>query len=413
MSNIKSYATGAIFSHNLWSKAPQSIAQSSTDPTYPSYSTPNIADYFAKTTGWNNLVGATLSEDDFRLLSTATYAINKGTNLGSPYNIDYFGTTRPQGTAWDIGAIEYTSTTTTPNCSEGQITSTCLCAGTSYSTGYCCLGIYQLTACSLPSTNPIAYWKLDEGIGNVANDEIGNYDGTITGAAWSTDSVSGTSLNFDSSGEIVNMGDRQILTNDFTISTWVKSTNFSTVNGYAVSKYSTLNNGREYAVYFNGQGDMISLIIGSSDGSTYTTIEMRNSSIILNNNEWNHVVLTRSGSSATGFVNGEEEILTDTITANNFADTNSNLQIGDRTDGGRQFIGRIDEVKIYNRVLTSSEVLDLFNEFNSQSSCGDADTDDNSSVSITELINYISSWKSGSVSITQLIKAISEWKSGC
>ena len=39
-----------------------------------------------------------------------------------------------------------------PDCSEGQITSTCVCGGTEYSSGYCCSGVYSTTACSTPTT---------------------------------------------------------------------------------------------------------------------------------------------------------------------------------------------------------------------------------------------------------------------
>ena len=47
------------------------------------------------------------------------------------------------------------------------------------------------------------------------------------------------------------------------------------------------------------------------------------------------------------------------------------------------------------------------------SSCGNADSDEDSIVSITELIDYISQWKAGSVTISQLITGIGEWKNGC
>jgi hypothetical protein len=43
---------------------------------------------------------------DYRLKSTAL-AVDRGTTLSSPYNIDYVGTSRPQGSAWDMGAFEY------------------------------------------------------------------------------------------------------------------------------------------------------------------------------------------------------------------------------------------------------------------------------------------------------------------
>ena len=55
--------------------------------------------------------------------------------------------------------------------------------------------------------------------------------------------------------------------------------------------------------------------------------------------------------------------------------------------------------------------MDLFNSV--QSSCGDADTDGDNVVSITELINYITSWKQGTVTINDLMVGIGEWKNGC
>src|SRR5207244_4479354 len=43
---------------------------------------------------------------NFALQSTSP-AINQGTPLGSPFDIDPIGTVRPQGAGWDIGAYEF------------------------------------------------------------------------------------------------------------------------------------------------------------------------------------------------------------------------------------------------------------------------------------------------------------------
>jgi len=42
-----------------------------------------------------------------------------------------------------------------------------------------------------------------------------------------------------------------------------------------------------------------------------------------------------------------------------------------------------------------------------------ADADSSGDVSMTELLNYITDWKTGSVDITDLLTAIGEWKNGC
>jgi len=44
---------------------------------------------------------------DFRLKSTATTAIDRGTDLSGAFTDDMFGSARPEGAAWDIGLHEW------------------------------------------------------------------------------------------------------------------------------------------------------------------------------------------------------------------------------------------------------------------------------------------------------------------
>lgn len=58
-----------------------------------------------------------LANHDFRLTSSSP-AIDAGTSLGSPYNIDNTYLARPQGAGWDMGAYEYASGSS--SCTNGQ-----------------------------------------------------------------------------------------------------------------------------------------------------------------------------------------------------------------------------------------------------------------------------------------------------
>jgi parallel beta-helix repeat protein len=71
-------SNGATFSNNLWSKAPDYDVRTSSDPTYPSYTSLDIADYFQKTTGWTNLTAGAVKASDFKLRDTALYAFGLG-----------------------------------------------------------------------------------------------------------------------------------------------------------------------------------------------------------------------------------------------------------------------------------------------------------------------------------------------
>lgn len=83
-------------------------------------------------------------------------------------------------------------------------------------------------------------------------------------------------------------------------------------------------------------------------------------------NTWTHIVITYSGSSTVAgikmYVNGNE--VTTTKSGGPLTNTTVNdipVEIGNRA-GTYNFNGDIDEVMIYNRELTASEILQYYNE---------------------------------------------------
>lgn len=98
------------FDYNLWSSIPDVDAQGTHDPTY-------AAPLLSKTTGWRSMTGGDLTGFDFTLQSTSP-CIDKGTNLGSPYdqglnpasiwpsNVSMLDQDN-FGSGWEIGAFVY------------------------------------------------------------------------------------------------------------------------------------------------------------------------------------------------------------------------------------------------------------------------------------------------------------------
>lgn len=147
---------------------------------------------------------------------------------------------------------------------------------------------------------PVAYWGLDEGEGSIAFDYAGINDGNIIDANWTTGQVDGA-LSFDGNGDYVNCGNDISLdiTDEITISAWVKRTDFQT-NGLIAGK----NNGDSITA---GYG-----LLSYTDGfefAFYADGNWRRTTprVTTSANQWHHVVATFNGSNAYLYIDGEQQ----------------------------------------------------------------------------------------------------------
>ena len=94
-----------------------------------------------------------------------------------------------------------------------------------------------LTGNEVQDLSLIAYWKLDEGSGNLALDSSTNgNDGTVHGdPVWTTGKIDGA-LSFDGIDDYVDVGDID-LTEAFTIAAWINISNMN-INTIAGKSYS-------------------------------------------------------------------------------------------------------------------------------------------------------------------------------
>jgi hypothetical protein len=92
----------------------------------------------------------------------------------------------------------------------------------------------------------------------------------------------------------------------------------------------------------------------------------------LTRNEWHHVVVVRSGAQAELFIDG---VSADTRTLESKFDwaenSNNHLRYLGRNFGGAYFQGQLDEVRVYNRILSRAEITTHYNS--GQGSSGTAD----------------------------------------
>ena len=192
--------------------------------------------------------------------------------------------------------------------------------------------------------NLVAYYKLD---GN-ANDSHGTYNGTVSGAATTSTGKINTAYTFDGD-DYISIG--RPVTNNFSISLWVKITEFPstttprqicTLGGDSATPSPT-----NYFYVTTTQDDIINAGNHASGIVTDT----------LSTGVWYHIVYMSSTSSSELYINGVSQ-----GTGSGQSEYSSGYcAIGNLRSQDDCVNGIIDEVGIWSRALTASEVEELYN----------------------------------------------------
>jgi len=206
------------------------------------------------------------------------------------------------------------------------------------------------------SQEPIAYWNFDEGSGTIAGDSSGNKNnGNIVNNPTWVKGIKGNALSFDGNDDYVDVGNPNTLqlTKDLSIGAWIK-TNSLSGNIYIITKASS-SFAQPYYQYSlqmdNNCADKFEFDLGI--GGTLKTLC---TSKAVEMGKWFYVVGTYDGTTRRLYINGVED--TSTAVVNGNLDTfNTKVLIGKYEHStSNLFKGEIDEVSVYNRVLTADEI---------------------------------------------------------
>jgi FlaG/FlaF family flagellin (archaellin) len=197
----------------------------------------------------------------------------------------------------------------------------------------------------------VAWWKLNENTGTLASDSVNNYDADISGASWTT-GVNGSALLFDGTDYV--QYDQKIVSDyPFTISAWVKTTDTS--EQAIVNLARSDKNDRYFGIYIDDSGR--AALVAKNRGSESTI-----TGAIVNDGEWYHISgVFSSDNERNLYVNGAHNG-TDSNNVdfpNNANNVWSFGMWGDKTPSA-YFDGTIDEVKLWDRALNTTEVQQLY-----------------------------------------------------
>lgn len=220
-----------------------------------------------------------------------------------------------------------------------------------------------------PVGSQVGYWKLDESQGTTAQDSSPNdNDLTLSSAGWTLSGKFGAAYDGASNRRLSRADDADFdfaATNDFSISVWFNRSAIS-AQEYLVHKQAG-NDG--YALYMDSDGD---IVFGISDVNSASFPEETIGGSLSKNYDdgnWHHAVATKTGTSAIRLYVDGLEIASDTSLAVDDTLVNSGLlYVGDAnaTDGTDEWLGDLDELKIYRAALTPDQVRVEYNQGKAQ-----------------------------------------------
>ena len=213
----------------------------------------------------------------------------------------------------------------------------------------CCIFLVAAVPCFGSLSNGLVAWyPLDGNGSNLANPQ---FHGTLTGAVPASDRFNkpGKALQFDGVDDYLQSSHDSALSNhQFSYSLWAKPTATSSLHG---SPLTFRSNGKGFNLYKN-PNNAWSYWIGN-DG----WVMFGDQAISLT---WTFLGFTHDGSSFKTYQNGA------LLSSNNGSlslNSSSPLRIGaGKTEAAPDYFfkGLIDEVRIYNRALSTAEMLDLY-----------------------------------------------------
>ncbi len=232
--------------------------------------------------------------------------------------------------------------------------------------------LYRLSVPTGTDTSLKGYWSFNgkDVSGTTAYDRSGaGNTGTLTNSPTITEGKLGQALNFDGADDYVTAGSASVIDNiqTLTVSAWIKTRTYS--NQPQIFDKAGVGGGWKVGLCQNsigicanaGQTNAFHFVRSCEGVGTVRTRSPENS---ISTNTWQHLAITNdnsAGANTTKFYINGSLVATDASACVTPRDESSNNLLIGSANGGGQFDGLIDEARLYNRVLTESEIKALYN----------------------------------------------------
>ncbi len=235
------------------------------------------------------------------------------------------------------------------------------------------LADHWLTDSNLPGL--VSRWALN----GDANDSAGSNNGTVQGdPVWINGIVAGA-LDLDGNDYIDCGSDSSLdLTNNFSIALWVKMD-----SGSNILCKGTMNPtvaGGAYSISSDGSSNCIFILRNNTDSAPALLFTP------MNFDQWTHIAVTFSNGNMAVYVDGSQAN-TGTLSTTTVNTNTEPLAIGAEADGGGAMVGSIDDVRIYDNVLSAGDILTI------ASLPGHGDFDGDGRIDLVDYSMQADNWK--------------------
>lgn len=203
-----------------------------------------------------------------------------------------------------------------------------------------------------------------------ANDEVGTINGTMTAVTSTTDrnGNAGKALKFNGTSSKINLGKSNLLlSSNGSISVWVKRASNAASNNNLNYDPIFIAKNTSSAAYFEGAamgvnrttGNWLAVTTSAGNSSTERVVQKTG----VSNNVWHHLVMTYDVNKLTFYIDGVSVGSISKGYNSSFSNSlNAMIGYSDNTSYSGYFNGDIDDLVIYDIVLSPNEVSTIFSD---------------------------------------------------
>jgi hypothetical protein len=218
-----------------------------------------------------------------------------------------------------------------------------------------------LTTVPGPSSGLVSYWPLDSVGDGVAEDVVGGNDGAHSGVSPATGQVGGAG-SFDGIDDYVNVPDDPTLdiTDALTLAAWIKPPSGQDDYARIVSREQSGAGNRQYNLGLDANAQDPRVVVDTVD-SDGIAVSGTLPADLVTDDQWHHVVMTFNRTSAIRLYLDGSEVDSQAVSSS-LVSRASTVKFGApaHLPGKDWFAGRIDDVRIYDRALSASELMQLY-----------------------------------------------------